>query len=72
MRVINNDEAQYSGSDRPCSVSSRYCKPEIYNKDGNKEVNLYGKAISMTYFSKDNGVNSYGGNGDKTYAPSSF
>ncbi|MDJ1321389.1 hypothetical protein E8D85_15215, partial [Escherichia coli] len=24
--AINNDEAQYSGSDRPCSVSSRYCK----------------------------------------------
>lgn len=38
---------------------------EIYNKDGNK-VDLYGKAVGLHYFSKDNGVNSYGGNGDKT------
>ncbi len=35
--VINNDEAQYSGSDRPCSVSAGTANAaEIYNKDGNK------------------------------------
>ncbi len=28
---------------------------EIYNKDGNK-VDLYGKAVGLHYFSKDNGV----------------
>lgn len=44
---------------------------EIYNKDGNK-VDLYGKAVGLHYFSKDNGVNSYGGNGDKTYARLGF
>lgn len=27
---------------------------EIYNKDGNK-VDLYGKAVGLHYFSKDNG-----------------
>ncbi len=39
---------------------------EIYNKDGNK-VDLYGKAVGLHYFSKGNGENSYGGNGDMTY-----
>ena len=39
---------------------------EIYNKDGNK-VDLYGKAVGLHYFSKDNGVNSYGGNGDFSF-----
>ena len=37
---------------------------EIYNKDGNK-VDLYGKAVGLHYFSKGNGENSYGGNGDR-------
>ncbi|MDN2484538.1 porin OmpF [Kosakonia sacchari] len=44
---------------------------EIYNKDGNK-VDIYGKAVGLHYFSKDNGANSYGGNGDKTYARLGF
>ncbi len=44
---------------------------EIYNKDGNK-VDLYGKAVGLHYFSKDNGDNSYGGNGDQTYARLGF
>ncbi|MGB3253639.1 porin OmpF [Buttiauxella gaviniae] len=44
---------------------------EIYNKDGNK-VDLYGKAVGLHYFSKNNGDNSYGGNGDKTYARLGF
>lgn len=44
---------------------------EIYNKDGNK-VDLYGKAVGLHYFSKGNGENSYGGNGDKTYARLGF
>jgi len=44
---------------------------EIYNKDGNK-VDIYGKAVGLHYFSKDNGSNSYGGNGDKTYARLGF
>ncbi len=44
---------------------------EIYNKNGNK-VDLYGKAVGLHYFSKDNGDNSYGGNGDKTYARLGF
>lgn len=41
---------------------------EIYNKDGNK-VDLYGKAVGLHYFSKGNGENSYGGNGDMTPMP---
>ncbi len=44
---------------------------EIYNKDGNK-VDIYGKAVGLHYFSKDNGDNSYGGNGDQTYARLGF
>ena len=44
---------------------------EIYNKDGNK-VDLYGKAVGLHYFSKGNGENSYGGNGDMTYARLGF
>lgn len=44
---------------------------EIYNKDGNK-LDLYGKAVGLHYFSKGNGENSYGGNGDKTYARLGF
>jgi outer membrane pore protein F len=44
---------------------------EIYNKDGNK-VDIYGKAVGLHYFSKDNGANSYGGNGDQTYARLGF
>ncbi|WP_455427613.1 porin OmpF [Dryocola sp. LX212] len=44
---------------------------EIYNKDGNK-VDLYGKAVGLHYFSKDNGDNAYAGNGDKTYARLGF
>ena len=44
---------------------------EIYNKDGNK-VDLYGKAVGLHYFSKDNGANSYSGNGDQTYARLGF
>ncbi|WP_435929737.1 porin OmpF [Dryocola sp. BD613] len=44
---------------------------EIYNKDGNK-VDLYGKAVGLHYFSKDNGKNAYAGNGDKTYARLGF
>ncbi|EJF29407.1 MULTISPECIES: porin OmpF [Enterobacteriaceae] len=43
---------------------------EIYNKDGNK-VDLYGKAVGLHYFAKDNGVNAQG-NGDKTYARLGF
>ena len=44
---------------------------EIYNKDANK-LDLYGKAVGLRYFSKDNGKNSYGGNGDETYARLGF
>lgn len=44
---------------------------EIYNKDGNK-VDLYGKAVGLHYFSKGNGEDSYGGNGDMTYARLGF
>jgi len=44
---------------------------EIYNKDANK-LDLYGKAVGLHYFSKDNGANSYGGNGDQTYARLGF
>ncbi len=44
---------------------------EIYNKDGNK-VDLYGKAVGLHYFSKNNGENSYAGNGDQTYARLGF
>ena len=44
---------------------------EIYNKDGNK-VDIYGKAVGLHYFTKDNGANGYGGNGDKTYARLGF
>ena len=36
---------------------------EIYNKDGNK-LDLYGKAVGLHYFSKDDG---YAGDGDQTY-----
>ncbi|XNM85264.1 hypothetical protein ACLK14_05400 [Escherichia coli] len=39
MRVINNDEAQYSGSDRPALlVAGTANAAEIYNKDGKKEI----------------------------------
>ncbi|MDT3411586.1 porin OmpF [Kosakonia cowanii] len=44
---------------------------EIYNKDGNK-VDIYGKAVGLHYFTKDNGANGYDGNGDKTYARLGF
>ncbi|WP_270220616.1 porin OmpF [Kosakonia cowanii] len=44
---------------------------EIYNKDGNK-VDIYGKAVGLHYFTKDNGANGYAGNGDKTYARLGF
>ncbi len=44
---------------------------EVYNKDGNK-LDLYGKAVGLHYFSKDNGKNSYGGDGDQTYARLGF
>ncbi|KIS45546.1 porin OmpF [Kosakonia radicincitans] len=44
---------------------------EIYNKDGNK-VDIYGKAVGLHYFSKDNGANSYAANGDQTYARLGF
>ncbi|WP_275940753.1 porin OmpF [Cedecea colo] len=44
---------------------------EIYNKDGNK-VDLYGKAVGLHYFSKDNGSNAYASNGDQTYARLGF
>lgn len=44
---------------------------EIYNKDGNK-VDIYGKAVGLHYFTKDNGTNGYAGNGDKTYARLGF
>ena len=44
---------------------------EIYNKDGNK-VDLYGKAVGLHYFSKNNGDNAYAGNGDQTYARLGF
>ncbi|NIF48078.1 porin OmpF [Enterobacter sp. Ap-1006] len=44
---------------------------EIYNKDGNK-VDLYGKAVGLHYFAKDNGAHSPNGNGDQTYARLGF
>ena len=44
---------------------------EIYNKDSNK-VDIYGKAVGLHYFTKDNGANGYAGNGDKTYARLGF
>ncbi|WP_336218687.1 porin OmpF [Citrobacter amalonaticus] len=44
---------------------------EIYNKDGNK-LDLYGKAVGLHYFSKNNGENSYAGDGDQTYARLGF
>ncbi|MCZ4676531.1 porin OmpF [Citrobacter sedlakii] len=44
---------------------------EVYNKDGNK-LDLYGKAVGLHYFSKGNGENSYGGDGDQTYARLGF
>jgi len=44
---------------------------EVYNKDGNK-VDIYGKAVGLHYFTKDNGDNGYAGNGDKTYARLGF
>ncbi|SCC32771.1 porin OmpF [Kosakonia oryziphila] len=44
---------------------------EVYNKDGNK-VDIYGKAVGLHYFSKDNGAHSYAANGDKTYARLGF
>ncbi len=44
---------------------------EIYNKDGNK-LDLYGKAVGLHYFTKDNGSDGYAGNGDKTYARLGF
>ncbi|EOW6734045.1 porin OmpF [Cronobacter dublinensis] len=44
---------------------------EIYNKDGNK-VDIYGKAVGLHYFTKDNGDNGYAGNGDQTYARLGF
>lgn len=31
---------------------------EVYNKDGNK-VDIYGKAVGLHYFSKNNGDNAY-------------
>ncbi|MBU4684153.1 porin OmpF [Cedecea davisae] len=43
---------------------------EIYNKDGNK-VDLYGKAVGLHYFAKDNGAHAQG-NGDQTYARLGF
>jgi outer membrane pore protein F len=43
---------------------------EVYNKDGNK-LDIYGKAVGLHYFSDDN-ANSYGGDGDKTYARLGF
>lgn len=42
---------------------------EVYNKDGNK-VDIYGKAVGLHYFS--HGDNSYGGDGDQTYARLGF
>lgn len=44
---------------------------EVYNKDSNK-LDIYGKAVGLHYFSKDNGKNSYEGDGDKTYARLGF
>ena len=44
---------------------------EIYNKNSNK-LDLYGKAVGLHYFSKNNGENAYAGDGDKTYARLGF
>ncbi|PIJ51338.1 porin OmpC [Erwinia sp. OLTSP20] len=44
---------------------------EVYNKDGNK-LDLYGKAVGLHYFSKNNGQNAYAGNGDQTYGRLGF
>ncbi|WP_233638081.1 porin, partial [Citrobacter cronae] len=44
---------------------------EVYNKDGNK-VDIYGKAVGLHYFSKNNGDNAYAPNGDQTYARLGF
>jgi len=49
MRVINNDEAQYSAVIVPALlVAGTANAAEIYNKDGNK-VDLYGKAVGLHY-----------------------
>ncbi|XPE24147.1 porin [Shigella sonnei] len=72
MRVINNDEAQYLAVIvLALLVAGTANAAEICNKDGNK-VDLYGKAVGLHYFSKGNGENSYGGNGDMTYARLGF
>lgn len=42
---------------------------EVYNKDGNK-LDIYGKAVGLHYFSHSD--NSYGGDGDQTYARLGF
>ncbi|MBS1206636.1 MAG: porin [Proteobacteria bacterium] len=44
---------------------------EVYNKDGNK-VDIYGKAVGLHYFTKDNGDHGYSSNGDQTYARLGF
>ncbi len=69
MRVINNDEKRniLAVIVPALLVAGTANAAEIYNKDGNK-VDLYGKAVGLHYFSKGNGENSYGGNGDMTYA----
>ena len=67
MRVINNDEAQYSGSGSPCpAVAGAANAAEIYNKDSNK-LDLYGKAVGLHYFSDDDSKD-----GDQTYARLGF
>jgi len=43
---------------------------EVYNKDGNK-LDLYGKVDGLHYFS-DSADNSFGGDGDKSYARLGF
>ncbi|OON40839.1 porin OmpC [Izhakiella australiensis] len=44
---------------------------EVYNKDGNK-LDLYGKAVGLHYFSKNDGKNAYAGNGDQSYGRLGF
>ncbi len=69
MRVINNDEAQYSGSGNPCPAGSRAANAaEIYNKNGNK-LDFYGK-VNAEHDFVTSGDNT--NNNDATYAQIGF
>jgi len=67
MRVIINDEAQYSCSGNPALLAAGAANAaEVYNKDGNK-LDLYGKVDARHQFSSN-----AGDDGDQTYVRFGF